>query len=317
MIYLHCGWPKTGTTSLQVALVAHQDRLAEAGISYPEEWRVRAGAHRFAGLLADLQASAAPPQELERFLDSRAGRHTVLSSENLSVWMLQGRIETLLRFLAALREVAPVRCVWTLRRADELLHSVFRQMTFVGRKQPGGAFLGRMGMGELFDGMLTVEEEVDEVTYVKYDSAGRHNAELLRAFDLPPDVVAAIEDRLGAGARLNPSVTEKVLTAVVHADRLSERAGVSLGPDELRDAFRSGFRFDDDRECMLASHEERRCKHERALMAAEARGFAQYLRFFAGEEVEDRSPVARLDPDAITERDLDRLVAYVRQPVSV
>lgn len=315
MIYLHCGWPKTGTTSLQAALVAWEDRLAEAGVLYPREWRVRAGAHRFVEVLAPLAESGEPPEELRAFLAANADRDVLFSSENLSVWALGGRIETLLSFLGVLRAAAPVRCVWTLRRADEMLHSVFRQMTFVKGRAPEGAFLGDLALGDLFAGMRRVEEAVEEVAYVKYASAGGHNAELLAAFGLPVGLAAPIERELRAGQRLNPSASEKAMAAVLHADRLSERAGVELDPAAIRDAFRDGFRFDGDRACVLAGQGERREKHERVLAVARQRGFEPYLRFFEDERVDDPTPAAELGPGTITDEDLSRLVACLRQPV--
>lgn len=39
MLYLHCGWPRTGTTSLQAALFEHKDELAAGGTVYPDRWR--------------------------------------------------------------------------------------------------------------------------------------------------------------------------------------------------------------------------------------------------------------------------------------
>jgi hypothetical protein len=317
MIYLHCGWPKTGTTSLQAALVKQEDRLEEAGVYYPREWRVRAGAHRFVEVLTALQEPGGPVEELERFMVGHANQDILFSSENLSVWALGGKIETFLRFLAVLREVGPIRCIWTLRRADEMLHSVFRQMTFVKGKAPDGPFLGELELGDLFAGMRVVEETVDEVTYVKYDPAGAHNAELLAAFDLSADLAVPIERELRSGARLNPSASEKAMAAVLNADRLSARTGVELDPDRMRDAFRSGFRFERDRACVLAGYEERQEKHERVLARARAREFTPYLRFFEHEEVGDRSPASRLDPEMITDEDLSGLVARVQQPVGV
>jgi hypothetical protein len=317
MIYLHCGWPKTGTTSLQAALVKREDRLGGMGVHYPREWRVRAGAHRFVAVLTALQEPGGSAEELERFVAGHASKDILFSSENLSVWALGGKIETFLRFLAVLREAAPIRCIWTLRRADEMLHSVFRQMTFVKGKAPEGPFLGELELGDLFAGMRMVEEAVDEVRYVKYDSAGAHNAELLAAFDLPADVAAPIERELRSGARLNPSASEKAMAAVLNPDRLSARAGVALEPDGMRDAFRRGFRFDRDRACVLAGYDERREKHERVLARARTWEFAPYLRFFEHEEVGDRSPASALDPETITDEDLNGLVARVRQPVGV
>ena len=196
MIYLHCGLPKTGTCSLQAALVEHQDELAEGGILYPEKWRREVdGSHNdLDGVLSASRQSQAPIAEFKRFLRLHADRDVLLSSESLFLWTTtdEGR-DLLLRLLMVAEEVAPVRCIWTLRRLDEVACSWYRQIMLAGIKTaPAARFLG--GLKPSPAGLQHIEEAIGEVKYVKYDVAGYHNAELLRD--------AAGRDR--AGVRADP-----------------------------------------------------------------------------------------------------------------
>jgi hypothetical protein len=132
MIYLHCGWPKTGTTSLQAAIVKHQRGLADTGIAYPDDWRPD-GADAHYGLAEVLRAARrgdAGFGMFEEWLCEYSGDDVVLSSEGLTNWLLkEEKFEVLLQFVRAAQSVAPVRCVWTLRRFDAMVHSAFVHFT--------------------------------------------------------------------------------------------------------------------------------------------------------------------------------------------
>ena len=318
MIYLHCGWPKTGTTSLQAALVANHEVLGAAGFLYPEDWRRPNGEHRFSDLLGELRKPGASPPGLGRFLDEHAGRDIVFSSENLTVWTVVDETAPLLSLLARLREAAPVKCIWTLRRADEMLHSQCRHSSLFSRTPPREGYVRETDIGAVFAGMQRVEAAVEgNVDYVKYDRGGRHNAELLRAFDFPPDVRGRIEAELTSTPRLNAGVTQKGLAAILNAERLSARIGATLDASAVSAAVRDGLRFDDDRACVVSDFEERRAKHEQVLLAARECGLEPYVDFFQDEEVEDRSPAVDLGHEVLSDEDLSRLASHLRQSAGV
>ena len=317
MIYLHCGLPKTGTCSLQAALVEHQDELAEGGILYPEKWRREVdGSHNdLDGVLSASRQSQAPIAEFKRFLRLHADRDVLLSSESLFLWTTtdEGR-DLLLRLLMVAEEVAPVRCIWTLRRLDEVACSWYRQIMLAGIKTaPAARFLG--GLKPSPAGLQHIEEAIGEVKYVKYDVAGYHNAELLREFGLPAGVARAIENDIRAAPRRNVSLTHKQAIAVLHAEGLSARAGAALERDTLLRAFRRGdFQFDDDGPWRLVDDSVRRSIHGGMLEASRAAGFTPYPRFFGDDEVTGDASASPLSSDVLSDEDLSRLVDHVRQP---
>jgi|GEM_PF-3361948 len=318
MIFLHCGWPKTGTTSLQSALVRNQGRLAAAGAVYPERWRRSNGDHWFEGMLEAYRQSSDPGPELKRFLGAMDGESIILSSENLTVWTLgQRKPDAFMRFIADLGKVTPVRCVWTLRRADEMAHSLYRQMSFEGANRFPPDFLDRLDLREVFENMRKIEAAVNgDVIYLRYEPDGRHNANLLRACDLSEEIVGAIERELDDDPRLNPSVTQKGLASVLGIEQISARAGVTLELKALRRAIREGFEFDNDSACTIAGSKSRRALHERTLDAARALGFDPYVRFFGDETVSDAAQPVSLDPAILTEADIAKLIAYLHSTQS-
>jgi acyl carrier protein len=317
MIQLHCGWPKTGTTSLQRALVEHQDRLAQAGVVYPREWRQEVdGSHNgLERVLGDLHGSDTALDEVHAVLRAHAGEDLLLSSERIAVWLLlRPGDRVFLRLLAAMREVAPVRCIWTLRRFDDWAQSIYLGRVANGHElPPPDQFMGNLRPAHLFSGMLEVEEALDgNVAYVEYSAAGTHNEELLRAFGLPPEVAVPIGRQLSTAARLNVGLEHRQIVALVNRKALSERCGLVLEPEPLLAAFRRGFRFAGDHPCVLVDPGARRDLHHRMLESAAETGFEPYVRFFADDEIGDDTPPASLDPDCLGDDDLDGLVEFLR-----
>jgi len=316
MLYLHCGWPRTSTTSLQAALFEHRRELAAAGTVYPEKWISHESPthHGLFELLQASQHSTAPLDEFKAFLELHADRSVLFSAEAITSWLLVAeRKRSLLDLLAIAREVMPTRCIWTLRRLDDGLQSLYlRRLAYAFKLQHPDRHFANIGdQSQLFATLIEVGEGATDVVHVKYDSSGSHNDELLRAFDIPAGLRAAIGEQLAGGERLNASLTHKQAVVLRELDTLSRRAGVGLDWVALRDAFIDGdLDFEDDRRCVLLGTEARRNLHERTLAAARKQGFAPYVEFFAGAEIPESSPVS-LDPDVISDDDLERIVSHL------
>lgn len=317
MLYLHCGWPRTSTSSLQAVLFEHTDRLADAGVVYPDRWRVRGNPthHGMAELLKASQESESALDDFKRFLAGHAGEDVLLSAEVLTYWLRSSeKLEALQRLLAAAQEVMPTRCVWTLRRIDDFIGSMYlRQVTLrpPAHLPPPTEFFENVGRPDrLFEGVCGVGEVVGEVAYVKYEAGGAHNGALLRAFDLPEPLQTEIRERLEQGPRLNAGLSHKGAVAMLNLDVLSARAGVDLDRAALRAAFfRGDFRFEGDRPCELVGVGVKRALHERGLAAARQAGLTPYIEFFEADEIRGSAPVV-LGPEILTDEDLRRLVAH-------
>lgn len=320
MLYWHLGLKRTGTTSLQTALVVHQERLAEAGIVYPQEWRTQgfAGYSTHQGLTEVVAASAedaSPVLHFREYLSAHADRSVILSSEFVSGWLTDEKRDAVLRTLSWATEVMPVSCIWTLRRLDDQLNSLCLRrallgidLTFPSQEDVSGIV---ESFSELLAGMRSIEEAVGRVAYVKYKAAGAHNGEILREMGVPDGLRCLIEGSLECGPRLNPQLTYKGAVALYYRDLLGERAGVALsGPDLQRALFLGEFRFDDDKPCELIGSEVRATLHERALTAARQHRLDAYPAFFENDGIEAGPPIV-LDPDALTDADLEGLVSYL------
>lgn len=324
MIRFHCGWPKTGTKTLQAQLFEQRDALAAAGVIYPDRWRrqllpeVPDGSHNgFVDVLDAIEEDGAPVEDFIAFLADNADRDVLISSELIALWALRPESRDVAdRFFAAVRGVMPIRFVWTLREFDDFVCSLYLQLISMGRRlPPPEEFVGRVGPDNLFAGMRRFEECADSVAYVRYRRDGRHNLELLRELELPSTVSVEIE-RAVVGPRLNPSLTHKQAVALLEADALSTRSGVALDPRVLRRMFNAGeFRFEDDGPCVLIGEETRRRLREEALRCAIDLGPGAYVRFFNPREAEQPpAGVSDVDARVLSDADLNSLVwAYGRQ----
>lgn len=324
MLYLHCGWPKTGTSSFQAALVKHRDLLADAGFLYPDAWRPHwDDAH--SGLGRVLNSFRTPDGaaygEFDAFLKNHRGKEALLSSEGLTMWLLTDeKHKALTEFLSTIRAVAPVRCVWTLRRFDNVIHAHYLQPLDHQPRRFGVAgdsvaeVMEGIEVDHIFARMRAVEEVVDgDVAYVRYDSAGSHNTQLLRALRVPTHVVRVICRELNATPRRNVAMTHKEAVAISHVKALSLRFGFEVDRRALLEAFRRGFRFADDRPCELAGYSARHNLHERMLAAAVEGGLPAYVRFYGNEKIDKELCPSNMEYDVLGHADLRRLSAYLRQ----
>jgi hypothetical protein len=296
--------------------------LASIDIVVPDRWR--AGENPSHNGLYELVVASSGSRdrldEFKRFLGAQGDQDVLFSAEAISTWLRRDDMrKNFLRLLVAAQDLMPTRCIWTLRRFDALLESMYlrRLGQHLHISSPAQFFEEAPLLDSLFDAMHGVEEALsNDVVYVKYEHTGAHNGELLRAFGIPVRIGKPIREELDHAPRRNTSLTHKEAVVFANLEVLSARAAVDLDAHLLRVAFwRDGFRFEGDRRCALVSGNVRRDVHERALAAARRHGIASYPEFFEDAEIGDTASSA-LDPETISDRDLERLVAhlYVRSP---
>ena len=130
MLLLHCGWPRTSTTSLQTALYEHRELLARDGIVYPDKWRSSTGLthHGLAEVLTAALGSDVAFDEVEQFLGEHSHQDILFSAEILTQVVAHSpKRQALLRLMGIVRRVMPVKLIWTLRRTDDFVNSLFLQ----------------------------------------------------------------------------------------------------------------------------------------------------------------------------------------------
>ncbi len=318
MLYLHGGLPRTGTTSFQAVLFRQRRRLAEVGILYPESWRGGWDAHH--GFVALLEPGAAENGEVEEFhhlLRSDPEKAVLISTEHLTTRLraMDGRLKPLIGLLRSMREITPLTCLWTLRRADSLLTSVYLLRVWNSQPVPVPDEFFREYTDVYCDGVAGLREVSDALdgnaVYSRYDSGGAHHEEILCTMGVADPVRREILDELRGGPRLNLRLTQKAAAAMLNLEAVSTRVGAEIPHAALREAFFYGaLEFDDDAPCELIGSDRRRAVHEKILEASAELGFEPYGEFFGEDEIPPASPVS-LDLDVLTDEDLGRLVAHV------
>jgi hypothetical protein len=316
MLYLHCGWQRTGTSSLQAALSRCQEQLRAAGILYPDRWRPRGNNAHF-GIVELFEPSfdEAGVELFKDYLRSNSERTVLISCEGLSNWLPAERRSSLLKLVLAAQEVVPVTCLWTLRSIDRLLTSLYLHRVATARHLPAPADFFRAFSPWLGEAALTMRKLDDavggNVSYGRYESGGGHYAEILGSVGMPDALKGEIVAGLQAGPRANVSLGQKGTALLLHVEEIEDRAGVQLPHAALRAALREGkLRFAGDVPCELVGPEVRQTVHEEVLGASRGAGFAPYAEFFEDHEVQP-SPAASLDPDVLTGEDLDALRAWL------
>jgi hypothetical protein len=319
MLYLHCGWPRTSTSSLQAALFEYRHSLAASGVVYPDRWRTEGDLthHGLAELLKATRESPAALDDFKRFIAEQEGEDILLSAEVLTYWLRsEERLSALVGLLAAAQEVTPTRCIWTLRRLDDALSSLYLRQLSMGAANrlpaPAELFAGVDRLDGLFAGMQRVESAVGgEAAYVRYDPAGTHNAELLAAFEIHGQLKEQIVEALAGAPRLNVSPTHKEAVTLLHLDALSARTGAELKEAAVRNVLgRRDFAFETDWPCEVVDRNVSRALHKRALAAARRVGFTPYVDYFSSAELDAPSSPA-LAPEILTDADLKRLLDSV------
>lgn len=308
MLYLHCGWLKTGTTSLQAALDWHRGDLESAGLRNLKAWRVLP--KRLNGPASDSTIA-----EFVDDVEAQAERDLLLSCETfMSMMLTDRRQDAFLRLLDAVQAAMPVTCIWTLRRWDEMMCSYYSWQLSYGLDPP--SFRDYLASLPQVTGLLTgmcrvADFAASNPIYCKYDSTGSHNHRILSSLGLPAPVISKIGE-FGGASRLNAALSYKQTVALLNVRHLAEKSGVELDKGSVREAFTSGgVRFDGDRPCELMDLPHKRRVHEEALACAHEVGFEPYLDFFQQEEIEGPMEADLLgDVGSISEDDLIRLAGY-------
>lgn len=316
MLFLHGGWVRTGTTSLQTTLVEKRDSLILAGVVYPDKWRLP-GSNNHHGVVELLDdASERESVELRRFrddLESLAIGHdaVLLSAESLTYCLNAAECEKLIRLLSVVREAMPVTCIWTLREVGDLVRSLYLRH-FARRDLRGptemvhGLITATDWPGESFTALQQIEGAVDDVIYLKYEKDGAHNRKLLQAIGTPDSLLGSIQGRL-AGRHLNESLSHKAALTLLHYERILEGLGIATSRTELQKLFASEtFSFERDGPFALADTYTMERLREKALASAATCGFTPYLDFF-GNETPEMPMFSDLSPRALAAEDLARL----------
>jgi hypothetical protein len=313
MLYLHCGWPKTGTSSLQATLAKYRDRLANEGVVYPDRW-TRGGddAHK---LFATDRKPDAVIGELKTFLEAHADRDVLLSNEILSLRLYKGEFrEVLVNLIVTAHQVMPVRCIWFLRRFDDLVNSACLYRAMAGLKSVVPACVRDLDPNPLFIGMREMVEAADEVAYIRYDFGGSYEADMPTVLGVPRAVAHVVCRELESTPRLNSSPSQKEMTVLLNLRTLSARCGAELDVRLLREVFAAGgFRFEGDCRCDLFGTTFRRELHTRALASARECGISAYGDFFGDAEIAKSSAPPRFDPNSLSDKDLSRLQAHLHE----
>jgi hypothetical protein len=248
-VILHIGTAKTGTTSLQKFLSAHEAELGEAGVLYPRagrpEWRFEefAFAHHVLALAIRGRETPADARHWDDVREelARSDKETaVISSENFG-----GFEPEHVRQAAAHLEGHTVKVVVYLRSPLSFLVSAYKQRVKVG--QYGGSFGGfvreyvRFGYGDLLarwadvfgaENVLArvydkvkkspgVEEDFLDVLGVSPSKFPAYFAEKPRANVSPPDDAVMLMRRLNAckeawGPRRGAGLFDRARIAVWH-----------------------------------------------------------------------------------------------------
>jgi SAM-dependent methyltransferase len=141
-LYLHIGFPKTGTTSIQMWLTENATALAAHGVLYPATGRGRHeydyGHHQLPrGLvtkpLSELAVMWPDMTNLRDEVDNSPGSTIIVSSEDFATRLDQPEVDLLARRLADF----DVRIVCYVRRQDEFIISVWStSVAYFGEKDP-------------------------------------------------------------------------------------------------------------------------------------------------------------------------------------
>jgi len=222
MLFLHCGWPKTGTTSLQNALYMRRQELREVGFINAPQWRV----------LPDRLNGPEPGAAIDEFMQfaaDNAESDVLISCETFMLMLLtEKRQDLFIQLVEAVQEVVPVVCVWTLRRWDEMVRSYYLWQLMTGFEPPPfDDYLKPMGIRGMFPGLRRFDEHMGGASvYCKFELGGSHNEQLLRIFRVPDEISADIRREWRCAPRLNVPPSHKQVAALLNVEWLSRKRAI-------------------------------------------------------------------------------------------
>ncbi len=130
-IFLHCGYPKTGTTSIQAGLYKYQNIIKKKGVEYSFHSILdKNGKHHLASLIRRKPRYRNPTYSkwrLRRELKHARGNIAMISDETLSLLSAP-----LLKELSELLDGWIIRPIFYLRRQDLFLQSLWSQAIKTG-----------------------------------------------------------------------------------------------------------------------------------------------------------------------------------------
>ncbi|HEU5142043.1 MAG TPA: hypothetical protein VFU04_02685 [Solirubrobacterales bacterium] len=318
-LYLHCGWPRTGTTTIQALFTRHRAALAEAGIAYPLDWQMT-GRDEAMGVvnqngLARLLEPADGTQiadELRRTGEAHRGEAVLMSSEELITWRAsRGSRRPLKGLLASLQELAPLTCVATIRRVDDFLSSFYLHHMLGERPLLGPQHYFqqmRAYMDRLMTAMGELEADSEECVHIRYKQSGAHQEDILRVVDIPAGLREQMVAELRRKPRLNARLSKKTVAVLLHREAIAARADMPIPSEALRRMHWAGeLNFGDDGPCELLGPDLRRSLHDEALEAARRAGFHAYVEFFGNDEISAPEASAP-EPELLLDEDVDYLV---------
>jgi hypothetical protein len=143
-LFIHCGFHKTGTTSLQRVLAEKTEALKSAGVLYPKTGRVNAvsGQHNVAWELTRdrrFQPWRGRLYELQAEIAGFEG-DVILSSEDFESILLRPSCWTPMLDLAKALDLSPVLVIY-LREQSDYLHSLYYQCLKIGLGEEYTLFL--------------------------------------------------------------------------------------------------------------------------------------------------------------------------------
>lgn len=308
--------PKTGTSSLQKALRANAQELLQSGLLYPNAARSPNGvAHH--EIPAQLNAGGLKDNvEIGAFFDElrahQTGR-TLISSEAFTNTLSPGSLPALNEFLTTSSDITPCRLVFTLRRIDEFLQSMYLHQIKVG--EVNGTFQDYLAprlfwFREKLECLANITHSgvVQEVSFVKYEAGPTFMTDLMDKLGLD----AAQKMLLDGLPRENRSLGQKAQIFLLHFDKIRTENPMLSDENRIRNELYSGrFEFEDDAtQYSLISYRDRLLLHEIALRASLEFGQNAYFDFFADAVIED-IPAAELHLDKIKAADIEALTSHL------
>lgn len=217
-LFIHIGFGKTGTTSVQDTFHASRDLLKQNGVLYPVSGLSGTGHHALAPLNETVIQGRAE-DEYEKLLDEIAADESgkvLISSENFSFIR-----EEYVAATKALFAEFDTKIIFYVRPQVELIESTYLEWIKVGRKCPDNlaAFFRQNANGFNFISRLASWRKVygsKNIVVCRY--GGDTRIEILRTIGVPVEMFQAVFKR--SDKRSNPSLSPEFVKLATLINRL-------------------------------------------------------------------------------------------------